>query len=137
MLGCFSHIVAKDAADENVIWVTEAWVSVTSHEASLTDNPFGVKCLVSSQISCRHFRPDGCHLSNCGIPVETMDISFQDKSSKHNIHCVKMHRLSRQERAMQNAQCTPDRELAGHPSRANRRRSILNPGLQPHRHSEM
>lgn len=75
-LGCFAYIVVKDAADENVIWATEAWVSVTSHEASLTDNPFRVKCLVSSQISCRHFRRDGCHLSNCGIPVETMDISF-------------------------------------------------------------
>jgi hypothetical protein len=32
-----------------------------------------------------------CHprLSNCGIVVETMDTSFQDRSSKHNIHSVK------------------------------------------------
>jgi quinol monooxygenase YgiN len=34
--GCFSYIVAKDSADENVIWVTEAWESVTSHDASLS-----------------------------------------------------------------------------------------------------
>ena len=32
-----------------------------------------------------------CHprLSNCGIPVEKMDTTFKDKSSKHNIHFVK------------------------------------------------
>jgi len=89
MLGCFSYIVAKDAADESVIWVTEAWVSVTSHEASLTVIPFREKCLISSQISCRHFRRDGSQLSNCGIPVEAMDTSFKDKSSKHNIDSVK------------------------------------------------
>jgi hypothetical protein len=32
-----------------------------------------------------------CHprLSNCGIPVERMDTTFKDKSSKYNIHFVK------------------------------------------------
>jgi quinol monooxygenase YgiN len=35
MPGCFSYVVAKDAADENVIWVTEAWDSQASHDASL------------------------------------------------------------------------------------------------------
>jgi quinol monooxygenase YgiN len=34
MPGCFSYVVAKDTADENVIWVTEAWESVASHDAS-------------------------------------------------------------------------------------------------------
>ncbi len=36
MPGCFSYIVAKDATDENVIWVTEAWDSQASHDASLS-----------------------------------------------------------------------------------------------------
>ena len=35
MPGCFSYVVAKDAADENVLWVTEIWDSQASHDASL------------------------------------------------------------------------------------------------------
>jgi quinol monooxygenase YgiN len=35
MPGCFSYVVAKDAADEDVLWVTEAWDTAASHEASL------------------------------------------------------------------------------------------------------
>ena len=36
MSGCLEYLVAKDAADENVLWVTEAWDNQASHEASLT-----------------------------------------------------------------------------------------------------
>ncbi len=36
MPGCLSYVVAKDSADENVIWVTEAWESIASHDASLS-----------------------------------------------------------------------------------------------------
>jgi quinol monooxygenase YgiN len=36
MPGCFSYVVAKDAADENVLWVTEVWESAASHDASLS-----------------------------------------------------------------------------------------------------
>jgi len=36
MPGCFSYILAKDAADENILWVTEIWDSAASHDASLT-----------------------------------------------------------------------------------------------------
>ncbi len=36
MPGCFSYVVAKDAADENTIWVTEVWDSLASHDASLS-----------------------------------------------------------------------------------------------------
>ena len=36
MPGCLSYIVAKDAADANVVWVTEAWDSQASHDASLS-----------------------------------------------------------------------------------------------------
>ena len=36
MPGCFSYVVANDTADENAIWVTEAWDSVASHDASLS-----------------------------------------------------------------------------------------------------
>ena len=33
---CFSYVIAKDAADENVLWVTEIWESQSAHDASLT-----------------------------------------------------------------------------------------------------
>lgn len=36
MPGCFSYVVAKDAADENVLWVTEVWDSQASHDAALS-----------------------------------------------------------------------------------------------------
>lgn len=36
MPGCFSYVVAKDAVDENVLWVSEVWDSVASHDASLS-----------------------------------------------------------------------------------------------------
>lgn len=36
MPGCLSYVLAKDSADENVIWVTEVWDSLASHDASLS-----------------------------------------------------------------------------------------------------
>jgi quinol monooxygenase YgiN len=36
MPGGFSYVVAMDSADSSVIWVTEVWESVASHEASLS-----------------------------------------------------------------------------------------------------
>lgn len=36
MPGCFGYIVAKDSADENVVWMTETWERQASHHASLT-----------------------------------------------------------------------------------------------------
>jgi quinol monooxygenase YgiN len=36
MPGCLSYIVAKDPADSEAIWVTEAWESRASHQASLS-----------------------------------------------------------------------------------------------------
>jgi quinol monooxygenase YgiN len=36
MPGCLSYVVAKDTAEENVLWVTEAWDSQASHDASLS-----------------------------------------------------------------------------------------------------
>ena len=36
MPGCLSYIVAKDTIDTNAIWITEAWDSKVSHEASLS-----------------------------------------------------------------------------------------------------
>ena len=35
MPGCLSYIVAEDPADPDAIWVTEAWESKESHQASL------------------------------------------------------------------------------------------------------
>jgi quinol monooxygenase YgiN len=36
MPGCLSYIVATDPAEANAIWITEAWDSKASHDASLT-----------------------------------------------------------------------------------------------------
>jgi quinol monooxygenase YgiN len=36
MPGCLIYIVAEDAADVNVIWVSEAWRDEASHANSLT-----------------------------------------------------------------------------------------------------
>ena len=36
MAGCLSYIVAKDDSDANAIWITEAWESKASHDASLS-----------------------------------------------------------------------------------------------------
>lgn len=35
MPGCLSYVVAKDAEDENGIWVSEVWIDKESHAASL------------------------------------------------------------------------------------------------------
>lgn len=35
MPGCLSYIIAKDREDENALWITEAWDSQESHQASL------------------------------------------------------------------------------------------------------
>jgi len=37
MPGCLSYVVAKDSADENVVWVTEVWDSAASHEVNASD----------------------------------------------------------------------------------------------------
>jgi quinol monooxygenase YgiN len=36
MPGCVSYVIAEDARDENVVWVTEIWETEARHEASLT-----------------------------------------------------------------------------------------------------
>jgi len=36
MPGCFSYVIAKDSADENILWVTEVWDAQSSHDSSLT-----------------------------------------------------------------------------------------------------
>ena len=35
MPGCLSYIIAKDLADPDAIWITEAWDSKDSHDAAL------------------------------------------------------------------------------------------------------
>ena len=37
--GCLSFIVAEDAADLDVLWITEVWTSREHHEASLAAPP--------------------------------------------------------------------------------------------------
>lgn len=36
MPGCLNYVVAKDANDEDAIWVTEVWESQAHHEDSLS-----------------------------------------------------------------------------------------------------
>jgi quinol monooxygenase YgiN len=36
MPGCSSYVIAKDAADAEVLWVTEVWETEANHDASLT-----------------------------------------------------------------------------------------------------
>ena len=36
MPGCVSYIVARDSADEHILWVTEVWDSVADHHASFS-----------------------------------------------------------------------------------------------------
>lgn len=35
MPGCLSYVVAEDPADADALWITEAWDSAASHQASL------------------------------------------------------------------------------------------------------
>ncbi|HEY1469421.1 MAG TPA: multiheme c-type cytochrome [Candidatus Acidoferrum sp.] len=53
----------------------------------------GLSCMACHLKHGQQTRPScsTCHprLSNCGIAAETMDTSFKDRSSKHNIHSVK------------------------------------------------
>ena len=35
MPGCFSYVIAKDAASDDILWVTEVWESKAAHDASL------------------------------------------------------------------------------------------------------
>ena len=36
MPGCLSYVVAADPADSDALWITEAWDSRASHQASLS-----------------------------------------------------------------------------------------------------
>jgi quinol monooxygenase YgiN len=36
MPGCRSYVVARDAGDDDVIWITEVWASESDHGASLS-----------------------------------------------------------------------------------------------------
>ena len=35
MPGCLSYVIARDGADPDALWITEAWDSQDSHKASL------------------------------------------------------------------------------------------------------
>ena len=60
MPGCRSYIVARDPADENAIWITEAWDSQEQHRASLA--------LPSVQEAIAEARP---HITGFGERFET------------------------------------------------------------------
>ncbi len=66
MLGCLSYIVAQDPTDPDAIWVTEAWDSKESHQASLS--------LPSVQQAISRGRP---LITGFGERFETMPIGGQ------------------------------------------------------------
>ncbi len=72
----------------------------------------GISCLACHQKHSQQTRQScsTCHprMSNCGIDVETMDTTFKDVNSRHNIHTVKC------------ADCHPE----GVPQRRNAMRSL-------------
>lgn len=63
MPGCRSYIVARDPADENAIWITEAWDSQEQHRASLT--------LPAVQQAIAQARP---HITGFGERFETQPV---------------------------------------------------------------
>ena len=63
MPGCLSYIVAEDPTDADAIWVTEAWESKESHQASLR--------LASVQNVIAHARP---HITGFGERFETVPV---------------------------------------------------------------
>jgi len=66
MPGCLSYIVAQDPTDPDAIWVTEAWDSKESHQASLS--------LPSVQQAISRGRP---LITGFGERFETMPIGGQ------------------------------------------------------------
>nr|WP_233222360.1 putative quinol monooxygenase [Sphingomonas deserti] len=36
MPGCLSYVVAEDSSDQDILWITEAWISKDAHTASLS-----------------------------------------------------------------------------------------------------
>jgi hypothetical protein len=68
----------------------------------------------NTRASCANCHP---RLSNCGIPVEKMDTTFKDKSSKHNIHFVKCtdchKKVPNKAQLAQRNPAAPDRNSAG------------------------
>lgn len=75
MPGCLSYILAKDAVDENIIWVTEIWDTAASHDASLTlpavkNSMFQGKALIAGFERVAVTQPvGGVGLPSAGKPV--------------------------------------------------------------------
>jgi quinol monooxygenase YgiN len=66
MPGCLSYVVAHDPSDPNAIWVTEAWDSQESHQASLK--------LPAVQQAISQARP---HITGFGERFETIPVGGQ------------------------------------------------------------
>ena len=63
MPGCLSYIVAEDPSDPDAIWITEAWDSQESHQASLQ--------LPAVQQAIARARP---HITGFGERFETVPV---------------------------------------------------------------
>ena len=63
MPGCLSYIVAEDPTDVDAIWITEAWDSKESHQASLK--------LPEVQQAIARARP---HITGFGERFETLPV---------------------------------------------------------------
>ena len=63
MPGCLSYIIAEDPSDPAAIWITEAWDSQQSHQASLE--------LPAVQAAIANARP---HITGFGERFETVPV---------------------------------------------------------------
>ncbi len=62
--GCSLYIVNEDLADENAIWVFEAWDDKESHDESLKDDR--VRSLIAEAIPLMGGPPEGTRLNVIG-----------------------------------------------------------------------
>lgn len=84
MPGCLSYIVSRDPRDDDVIWVTEAWESRASHEASLTLDSVRRaielgRPLITSMSDRHELHPVGGHGL---VPVEPADGEESEPASE-------------------------------------------------------
>jgi len=67
MPGCISYVMAKDATDESVVWVTEIWVDQASHDASL-QLPAVLASIAAARPLVAHFEKVAATTPVRGVP---------------------------------------------------------------------
>lgn len=64
MPGCHLYLVTEDLADENAIWVMEAWADKEAHAASLHDER--VRALIQQAMPLLNGAPEGSEMKVVG-----------------------------------------------------------------------